>query len=62
MGLFKKMVNLFQFGVIQMIVVCEYADQAVKVIELSERWKGNIIPSIGVHPIQVHPIHVYVSI
>ncbi|KAF8364154.1 hypothetical protein PRIPAC_91077, partial [Pristionchus pacificus] len=48
----KVIEKAIEFGVIQMIVVCEYADQAVKVIELSERWKGNIIPSIGVHPIQ----------
>ncbi|GMS84398.1 hypothetical protein PENTCL1PPCAC_6573, partial [Pristionchus entomophagus] len=41
-----------QFGVSKLIVVCEYADQAEKVIGLSERWKGKVHSSIGVHPIQ----------
>ncbi|GMT14768.1 hypothetical protein PFISCL1PPCAC_6065 [Pristionchus fissidentatus] len=41
-----------QAGVEKFIVVPEFPDQAEKVIDLSERWKGRVYPSIGVHPIQ----------
>ncbi|GMR36655.1 hypothetical protein PMAYCL1PPCAC_06850, partial [Pristionchus mayeri] len=48
----KVVQEALQSGVNQLIVVCEYADQAEKIIELSKNWKGIILPSSGVHPIQ----------